>query len=79
MAQRYQFVVDFRPDAVATDEGVDLESEVEGGASCWHRLDFTLGREHENLACEEVELDGIEKVHRVGPLILWNYGTKNIP
>ena len=49
VAQRHQLVVDFGADAVAAEEGMDLEGEVEGGAAGGHGLDFALGGEDENL------------------------------
>ena len=48
VAQRHQLVVDFGADAVAAEEGMDLEGEVEGGAAGGHGLDFALRGEDEN-------------------------------
>ena len=53
-------------DAMATEECVDGEGEVEGGTAGGHGLDFALGREDEYLGGKEVELDGVEEVHGVG-------------
>ena len=66
MAQRHQLVVNLGTDAMAAEEGVYLEREVEGCASCRQGFDLALGREHENFARKEVELDGVEEVHGVG-------------
>ena len=68
MAQGHELMVHLCSDAVAAEEGVDGEGEVEGGTSRWHRLDLSLWGEDEDLRGEEVQLDGVEEVHGVG---LW--------
>ena len=42
MAQRNQLMVYLGSDAVAAQEGMNLECEVEGSTACRHRLDFSL-------------------------------------
>ena len=54
MAQRHELVVHLRSYAMASEEGVDGEGEVEGGASGRHRLYLSLWCENENLRGEEV-------------------------
>ena len=68
MAKRHELVVDLCADAVRTEEGVYLKSEVESRTLRRHCLYFALRCEHEYLACKEVKLDGIEEIHCVG---LW--------
>ena len=65
MAQGDELVVHFRPYAVCAEECVYEEGEVEHGASGRHGLYLPFGREHEYLACEEVQFDGVEEVHGV--------------
>ena len=48
VAQRHQLVVHLGSDAVASQEGVYLEGEVECRTVGWHRLDFTLRCEDED-------------------------------
>ena len=68
MAQGHELMVHLCSDAVAAEEGVDGEGEVEGSTSRRHRLDLSLWGEDEDLRGEEVQLDGVEEVHGVG---LW--------
>ena len=72
VAQRHEAVVDLGTDAMAAEEGVYLESEVEGRTACGHRLDLALWREDEYLGSEEVELDSVEEIHRVGLRVVEN-------
>ncbi len=48
MAERNQLVIDLGTDTVASQEGMDLESEVECRTVGWHRLDFSLRCEDED-------------------------------
>ena len=68
MAQRHKLMVYLCSYAVASEEGVYGEGEVECSASCRHGLYLSLRCEHEDLRREEVELYGVEEVHGVG---LW--------
>ena len=66
MAQWHELVVDLRADTVRAQERVDGKGEVEGCTAGGHCLDFALGGEHEDLGGEEVQLDSVEEVHRIG-------------
>ena len=66
VAQRYELVVHLCTNAVASEEGVYLEREVEGCTPGRHCLDFTLGRKDEYFACEEVEFYCVKEVHGIG-------------
>ena len=68
VAQRHELMVDLHRKAVGAKEGVDMESEVESRGVVGHGLDFTFRREDEDFFREEVELDGVEQIKRVG---LW--------
>ena len=59
--------------AVATQEGVYLESKVEGSASCWQGFNFALWGEDKYFAGKEVQLDGVEKVHGIGLWVVKNF------
>ena len=72
VAQRHQLMVYLGSDAVAAQEGMYLEGEVECCTSSWHRDDFSLRGEDEDFGCIEVELDGIEEVHRIRLRIVQN-------
>ena len=48
MAQRNQLMVYLGSNAVAAQEGMNLEGEVEGSTACRHRLDFSLWSEDED-------------------------------
>ena len=72
MAQRHELVVHLGTDTMRAEEGVYLESEVERRTSGRHSLDFALRCEYEYLACEEIELDSVEKVHRIGLRVVKN-------
>ena len=68
VAQRHEFVVHLRTNAVAANERVYLESEVESGATRWHHFDFAFWCKYKYFGSKEVQLDGIEEIHCVG---LW--------
>ena len=65
MRQRHKTVVYLRSDAVGTQECVNLECKVKCRAVGWHCDDVTLRSKHKYLRRKQVELDGIEEVHRV--------------
>ena len=48
MAERNQFMIDLGTDTMASQEGMDLESEVECSTVGWHGLDFSLRSEDED-------------------------------
>ena len=73
VAQGYELMVDFRANAMTAKERVYLESEVQDRTVGRHGLHLALWREDENLACEEIKLDGIEKVHRIGLWVIKNF------
>ena len=66
MTKRNKAMVNLCADAMAAKESVQLKGEVECGASCGQHLYLSFRRKHENLGCNEVQFDGIEKVHRIG-------------
>ena len=72
VAQRYQLMVYLGSDAVAAQEGMYLEGEVECSTSGWHRDDFSLRGEDEDFRCIEVEFDSVEEVHRIRLRIVQN-------
>ena len=80
MAHRHQFVVDLGSDTMRAKESMDSKSKIKCGTICRHCLDFTFGRENEDFTGKEVELDGIEKVHRVGLRIIKDllYGAQPV-
>ena len=73
MAERNEFVVDLRADAMRTEERMDLEGEIERGTVCGHRFEFAFRRENEDFAGEKVQFDGVEEVHRVGLRVVENF------
>ena len=65
IAQTLQLVIDLGADAMGTEEGVDGEGKIEHGAARRHRLEVALGGHNEYLAGIEVQLDGVEEIHRI--------------
>ena len=72
MAQRHELVVYLGTYTMRAEESVYLECEVERRTSGRHSLDFALRGKYEYLACEEIELDCVEKVHRIGLRVVEN-------
>ncbi len=70
VVERDQPVVDLRPDAAVTDVGVDPVGEVERRRAGRQVLDVALRGEHEDLVLEDVELDPLDELGRVGDLAL---------
>jgi hypothetical protein len=61
-AQRHQVAVDAAGHAAVADVGMHRVGEVDRGRALGHREDLALGREHVDLAGEEVDLDVLEEL-----------------
>ena len=70
VVQRHDLAVDLRADAAVADLGVDLVGEVQRRRPGGQRLDLALGREDEDLLVEEVDLEVLHELLRVGELLL---------
>ena len=68
MTDGHELVVYLGSDAVAAQEGVDVEGKVECRGAHRHGLYLALWCEDDYLRAEEVELYGVEEVHGIG---LW--------
>ena len=68
--QRNDLPVDLRAHAAVADVGVDLVGEVERRGAGAERLDLALRREHEHLVLEEVCLERLSELLRIGQLLL---------
>ncbi len=66
VVERDQAVVHLRADRAVADVGVDPVGEVERGRTGGQVLDIAARREHEDLVLEDVELDPLDKLGRVG-------------
>src|SRR5205823_5560822 len=62
--------VDLRADAAVADVGVDLVCEVEWRGARRKRLDLALRGEHEYLVLEQVDLQRLHELARVGLVLL---------
>ena len=62
----HQLVVDLAGNAVCAQLGVQHEGHVQHRGVLGQRDGLALGREHDNLAGKEVELDGVQEVQRIG-------------
>ena len=60
-------------DAMTSQEGVYLEGKVECRTACGHGPDLSFWGKDEDFGGEEVELDGIEEVHRVGLRVVQDF------
>ncbi len=78
VAQRHEFVVDLCAYAVAAEERVYGECEVERGSPRRHGLYLALGGEDKDFVGEQVELYRVEKVECVGLRVVKDflYGVK---
>ena len=70
VVERHEAVIDLRPDAAVADVGVDPVREVERGRAGRQVLDVAARREDEDLVLEDVELDPLDELGRVGDLAL---------
>ena len=70
VVERHEPVVDLGPDRPVTDVGVDAIGEVERRGAGGQVLDGALGREDEDLVLEDVELEALHELGRVGDLAL---------
>ena len=70
VVERDQAVVDLRADRPVADIGVDAVGEVERGRAGGQVLDVALGREHEDLVLEDVELDPLDELGRIADVAL---------
>ena len=65
IVERDEPVVHLRADRAVADVGVDAIGEVERRRAGRQVLDVALGREHEDLVLEDVELDALDELGRV--------------
>ena len=65
-AQRRDFPVDLRPDAVAAHLRVDREGEIDRRRSARQALHLAPRGENEHLVLEQVDLHGIDQISRIG-------------
>ena len=70
VVQRDDLAVDLGADAAVADVGVDLVGEVQRGRARRQRLDLPLGREHEDLVLEEVDLQRLHELLGIGEVLL---------
>ena len=65
MAERNEFVIYFRADAVAADVCVQGKSEIQCCRVLRHSLDFAFRSKYENFRGKQIQLDGIQKINGV--------------
>ena len=70
VGQRHDLSVDLGAHATVSDVGVDLVGEVERRGARSQGLDLALGREHEHLVLEQVDLERFHELARVAQILL---------
>ncbi len=70
VGQRHQAAVNPRADGVVADVGVDPEGEVDRRRAGGQVFHLALGGEHEDLVAEQVRLDVLDELLRLGRLAL---------
>lgn len=73
VAQGHQLVVDFSSDAMAAQECMDGECKIQCRTVLRHRFDFTFRSEDKYFRSEQVQFDGIQKVHGIRLRIIQNF------
>ena len=66
-------MIDFRPDTVAAQKGVDRECKVQCRTVLRHGLDFSFRSKYEYLGGKQVQFDCIQKIKGIGLRVIQNF------